>query len=374
MRYYLDHAATTPLLPAALEAMQRWLVDGFGNPSSLYQEGLEAKKAVDEARETLSDAAGCLFGEFIFTGSGTEAGATAIIGAALAASEGRRRVLISRADHHCVLHTIPTLQRLGFQVTRLAVDREARVDLNFLREVMDDSVLLVAAMHANNELGTYNDVRAIGEMAHIHGALFFCDAVQSFPISDLHADLMSVSAHKLGGPKGVGGLVVRSGVQLKPLLAGGGQEREMRGGTENVAGIVGFAAAVREQLRRPELAVKKRAARDAFAEVLAGSPAVRTTESETLPGHLHVRFPGITADSLLIRLDRMGVAASSGAACSSGSIEPSHVLQACGYSEAAAQEGMRFTFGADMTPQDARAAGRIVMQAVQDISALNQPL
>lgn len=374
MRIYLDHAATTPLHPAAAKAMRPWQERRFGNPSSLHAEGLEAKKAIDAARETLSQAAGCLFGEFLFTGSGTEAANMALVGTALSAPAGRRRILISAAEHHCVLHVRPLLERLGFRVEAIPVDRHARVDLSKLAELLDDRTLVAAAMQANNELGTFNNTAAIAEQCRKVGALFFCDAVQTFPVkvADVGADLMSVSAHKLGGPKGVGGLFVRAGVPFGPLIAGGGQERDMRGGTENVAGIVGFAAAVEQRLADSSADERKTAARAAFVDALreSGLTFLPTTDQETLPGHLHLRIPGVRADSMLIRLDRLGIAASSGAACSSGSIEPSHVLLACGFSEEEAQEGLRFTFGSDLSIELAAKAGRITADAARQIASL----
>lgn len=372
MRFYLDHAATTPLLPEAYEAMRPWLEKKHGNPSSLHAEGLAAKTGIDEARETLSQISGCLFAEFLFTSGGTESANWALVGAAMGAPSSRRRILISEAEHHCVIHSRPLLERLGFSVEFLPVDPEARIDLDFLELAMGDDVLLVAAMHANNELGTYNDLAAIAQMARRHGALLFVDAVQTFPhISEVDADLIAVSAHKLNGPKAVGGLIIRAGTSLDPLIAGGGQEREMRGGTENVAGIAGFAAAARVHAAHPSWQDKKRAARDAFVQALEGSGLVETVDRETerLPGHAHFRLPGVSADSILIRLDRLGIAASSGAACSSGSLEPSHVLMACGYSELEAGEGLRFTFGWDMSLEDARKAAALVREAIEAVQS-----
>lgn len=362
-RIYLDHAATTPLRPEAAEAMREWLGPRFGNPSSLAEEGRRAKMAIDEARETVSAALGCLFAEVIFTSGGTEAANLALLGTALAHREGpRRRVLLGAAEHHCVLHAGEWLRRLGFRVEILPVDRFARVDLDALEDRLADDVLLVAVMHANNELGTIQPVAEVIELARRRGALVFVDAVQSFlqlpsPVA-LGADLVSVSAHKVNGPPGTGALFVRAGTPLRPVLVGGGQERELRAGTENVAGIVGFAAAVRAH--GPDGRAR---ARDEFVrhlEAVAPVPFVLSVDRDVpcLPGHAHLRFPGFGAESILIRLDRAGVSASSGAACSSGSLEPSHVLLAAGYSPAEASEGLRFTFGLGNDLEQAREAAR----------------
>jgi cysteine desulfurase len=378
-RIYLDHAATTPLRPEAREAMAPWLEREFGNASSLYEEGRRAKEAIDAAREVVSSALGCLFGEVVFTSSGTEAANLALVGSVLGHEGERRRVVVSEAEHHCVLNTRPLVERLGFVWSPLMVDEEARPDMGVLFDELSDNVLLVATMHANNELGTVTDVRNVVDLARQDGCLVFCDAVQTFPwccgsrwtVGDLGADLVCVSAHKLGGPKGVGALYVRSGVKVAPLSLGGAQEREMRAGTENVAAIVGFAAAVQASVRDAAESERKARARDAFRRALIEqeTPRLHTLpdEAAVLPGHLHVRFEGVSAESLLILLDRMGVAASAGAACSSGSIEPSHVLVACGWGEAA-KEGVRFTFGSETTEAEAVEAARRVGEAASRIA------
>lgn len=339
--------------------MEEWL--DAGNPSSLYAEGRRARQAVDLAREAVSEAMGCLFAELLFTSGGTEAANMALVGAALANEDARRsRILLGAAEHHCVLHTKPMLERLGYRVEFLPVDREARLDLDRLEAAVGDDVLLVGAMHANNELGTLNDVAAIAAIVHRRGALLHTDAVQTFgklpwKVDDLAADLVTVSAHKRNGPKGAGALYLRAGTRLKPFVAGGGQERELRGGTENVAALAGFGAAVRRAPAPSELSEASRVLRDR----LLAMGAVPTA-ADPLPTHVHVRFPGIPAETLLIVLDRMGVNASSGAACSSGSVEPSHVLLACGYTEQEAKEGVRFSLGLETSRADVEeAAGRI---------------
>jgi cysteine desulfurase len=370
-RIYLDHAATTPLAPEAREAMLPWLSTEHGNPSSIHAEGRHAKDALDEAREVLSQTLGCLFAEVQFTSSGTEAANAAILGWAMANLSGpRRTVLISAAEHHCVLHTRVALEKLGFQVRLIPVDREAGVSVEAVRALLSDQVGLVSVMHANNETGIINPVAEIAAAVHEVGAVMHCDAVQTFlsvpwTLDSLGADLISITAHKVYGPKGVGALVVRAGLELFPLIHGGGQEREQRGGTENVAGIVGFGAAVRTW----QATGNARQARDHFRQELdaLGHRHVWTVRPDApcLPGHAHLRLPGIPAESMLIVLDREGLSVSSGAACSSGSLEPSHVLRATGLSEAEANEGIRVTFGRHSTLDEATFAAKTIA-AVSD--------
>lgn len=376
-RIYLDHAATTPLLPSVKEAMLPWLSSEFGNPSSLYQEGAKAKAAIDQAREVLSGVLGCLFGEVLFTSSGTEAANLALIGTALAHKGDRDTVVVAATEHHCVFHTRSVLKKLGYKVITAPVDRFARADLEVLRDLVDDKTLLVSVMHANNELGTVNDVSAVSQLCRESGALFHCDAVQTFPwlndkrwtVEDLGADLVTVSAHKIGGPKGVGALYVKGGTDIEPVIAGGGQERDMRAGTENVAGIVGFGEATKQRVKDTSYTTYRTCARDAFMEALEGGYVLSAEGAETLTGHLHLRFPGASTESMLILLDRMGVAASSGAACSSGSVEQSHVLLACGWSQQEANEGLRFTFGGETTVEESREAAKRVTEAANSIRA-----
>ena len=363
-RLYLDHAATTPLLPEVVAAMSH-AADSFGNPSSLHQEGRAAKDRIDEARECLAEAIGCLFAEVIFTSGGTEAANLAVIGSALANSDSKRKkVIFSAIEHHCVLHTAPILNRLGYHVVIVPADGQSMLDIGAFEAEMGPDVLLASVMHANNETGTLQPTASVSEICARHGALFHCDAVQTFLrrpnetlLGQLNADLVSISAHKVNGPKGVGALYVRAGVKLQSIASGGSQEREVRAGTENVAGIIGFGTAVKCHRGNPERQAVKGASRDAFLAGLS-SNFIRTVPDVTsvLAGHAHVRLPGVDAETMLIRLDRMGVSASSGAACSSGSLEPSHVLLACGLSEQEAKEGLRFSFGWPLTVADAHEA------------------
>ena len=380
-RIYLDHAATTPMLSEVAEAMQPWLNNEFGNPSSLYKEGRKAKEAIDAAREVISDSLGCLFGEILFTSGGTEAANTAILGTAFSNTDSKRnRILMGASEHHCVLYTEEVLTRLGYIVEKIPTNKYGLVELEKFSDMMGEDVLLVTVMHANNELGTINQIRQLADLAHEKCAIFHTDTVQTYmnplcgdeafwKVADLGADIATVSAHKIYGPKGTGAIYLKAGIKIKPLVHGGGQEREMRGGTENLTGIVGFARAVEYLKNHGSIWDTKFQAREAFLETLKNeleSGYVVSVENfeNTLPGHLHMRFPGISSESLLIVLDRMGVCASAGAACSSGSIEPSHVLLACGYQTCEAQEGMRFTFGIHNTIAESKEAASRVAEAV----------
>lgn len=370
-RIYLDHAATTPMVPEAREAMRPWLEGRHGNPSSLHEDGRLAKAAIDEAREEVAVRLGCLFGEVVFTSSGTEAANLAIVGAALGNQDSRRnRILLGATEHHCVLSTAPILERLGYKVDLIPVDRIAVVDLEQFAALMGPDVLLVNVMHANNELGSIQPVREIAEKCHKYGALFHCDAVQTLSSTEnlvdaTRANLITVSAHKIGGPV-AGALYIKGGTRVVAVLPGGGQEREMRAGTENVPAIVGLGAAVRAL---KDCGGSVRRVRDLFVNSLEieGMQITISDLNRCLPSHAHVRIPGLSAETMLILLDRMGVSASSGSACSSGSLEPSHVLLACGYSPADASEGLRFTFSPRTTEEEAQEAARRVSEAARQI-------
>lgn len=365
-RLYCDHAATTPLLPEVWAAMEPWLRSEFGNPSSTHAEGRRAKEAIDLARERVSAGLGTLFAEVQFTSSGTEAANAAILGAAMAHRGSRRRVLLGAAEHHCVLHCVEPLQRMGFAVEFIPVDSRAAVRLDALESMMGDDVLLVSVMASNNETGVVNDWRSAGRLAKENGALFHTDMVQVFAsllnddaffLDAEPVDFASFSAHKIGGPKAVGVLYTRAGTDVAPLIVGGGQEREMRAGTENVAGIVGLGEAVLHSS-----VGTAHEARDAFRAAL-GDFVLWTLKptDPCLPCHAHFRVPGQNAETMLIALDRAGISASSGAACSSGSLEPSHVLLATGLSEKEAMEGLRFTFGRGDNAEFGReVAGRVL--------------
>ncbi|MDW8106320.1 MAG: cysteine desulfurase family protein [Armatimonadota bacterium] len=378
MRVYLDHAATTPIDPRVRKAMEPYLRDEYGNPSSLHRWGRRARMAIDTARETLAAALNADPAEICFVSSGTESCNLAIIGCALKAPPHRRHILVSAVEHHCVLHAAEWLIPFGYAVEHIPVDRYGQVDPDAVRARIRDDTWLVSVMHANNEIGTLQPVKAIAQICKERGVWFHVDAVQTFGILpvDVQAigcDLLSVSAHKIYGPKGVGALYIRAMTPLQPLMVGGGQERDRRAGTENVAGIVGFAEAVRlaESLRDAE-AERQAALRDRFIRaVLEAIPDTILTghPTERLPGNAHFRFVGVPSDSLLIALDRAGIGASSGAACSAGSLEPSHVLLALGWDETAAQEGVRFTLGRSTTWEELAYTVEVLQTEVARIRA-----
>lgn len=362
--------------------MEPFLTEVFGNPSSLHRWGRQARLAIDEARETIASALGCDPAEICFTSSGTEACNLAIIGASLKAPVSRRRLLVSAVEHHAVLNAAEWLRPFGYEVEQIPVDAFGQVEPDEVRRRIRPDTWLVSVMHANNEIGTLQPIKPISAICRERGVLLHVDAVQTFgllpvKVDELGCDLLSVSAHKLYGPKGVGALYIRAGTPLQPLMVGGGQERERRAGTENVAGIVGFAKAVEiAEARREEDARRLTALRDWFIAqvqeripdtILTGHPVQR------LPGNAHCRFVGAPADSLLIALDRAGIAASSGAACSAGSLEPSHVLLALGWDEEAAQQGIRFTLGRHTTHEELGYVVEVLEREVARIRATRSP-
>jgi cysteine desulfurase len=379
---YLDHAATTPVDPRVRRAMEPYLKTEYGNPSSLHRWGRRARMAIDAARETVAAALNADPAEICFVSSGTESCNLAIIGCALKAPPHRRHILVSAVEHHCVLHAAEWLIPLGYRVEYIPVDRYGQVDPDAVRARIRDETWLVSIMHANNEIGTLQPVEAIARICKERGVWFHVDAVQTFgllpvDVEAIGCDLLSVSAHKVYGPKGVGALYVRAMTPLQPLMVGGGQERDRRAGTENVAGIVGFAEAVRiaQDMRAAE-AERQTALRDEFIRaVLEAVPDAFLTghPTERMPGNAHFRFAGVPSDSLIIALDRAGIAASSGAACSAGSLEPSHVLLALGWDETAAQEGVRFTLGRDTTWDDLAYTVEVLRQEVARIRATRSP-
>ena len=365
---YLDHAATTPVRPEAVAAMLPYLTEHFGNPSGSHAVSRRARQAVDEARDTVAAALGCRPGEVVFTAGGTEADNLAIAG--VVARLGGVPVCTA-TEHHAVLHAT---ESLGGRI--VAVDGDGIIDLDALAASLDDGVSVVSVQLANNEVGTCQPLAAVAAVVREHAprAILATDAVQAAPWLDVAAlaapaALVAVAAHKLGGPKGVGALVVREGTPLRPILHGGGQERDRRSGTQNVAGIVAFAEALRLAVEeRPTVVPRVQALRDRLVDaVMARVPgAVETGRRDAkLPNNAHLRFgPGIESEVLLLLLDEAGVCASAGSACASGAIEPSHVLTAMGLDKADALSSLRLTLGRETTGAEVEAAVDAVVAAV----------
>ncbi len=358
---YLDNAATTRTAPEVVEAMLPYFSENYGNPSAIYSIGSAAKKAVNQARRTIAAAIGAKQEEIYFTAGGSESDNWAIRAAAESRADRGRHIITTQIEHHAVLHTCEFLEKRGFEVTYLKVDGAGRIDPEKLKNAIRSDTILISVMYANNEVGTIEPVREIGAIAREKGILFHTDAVQAFgqiPINvgELGVDMLSASAHKLNGPKGVGFLYIRSGLKLCPLIRGGAQERNKRAGTENVPGIVGFGRAVELALDRMEEKTKKeQVLRDYLIERIEREiPYCRLNGHRTkrLPGNVNFSFRYIEGESMLIMLDRKGICASSGSACTSGSLDPSHVLQALGLSHEEAHGSLRMTLSEENTREE----------------------
>ena len=371
---YLDHAATTPVDGEVLQAMLPYFSAEFGNPHSLHAFGRRAVAALDGARDTVAACIGAKANEVYFTSGGTEADNWALAGVLRANAARGRHFIVSAAEHHAVLERARSLAAEGYALSVLPVGGQGRADAAALERLLRPDTVLVCLMAANNEGGTLQPLEQVSALCRAHGVLLFSDAVQAAGVLPVGVnappvDLMSFSSHKLYGPKGAGALYVRSGVKIAPLLYGGRQERGKRGGTVNVPAAVGFAKALAlAAARRAQDAPRIAALRDRFAaKVLAGGiGAERNGDPEnSLPGIVNFTFAGIDGEACLYALDLAGVAASGGAACSSGAPEPSHVLLAMGKSEAQARGSVRFSFGRENTEEEAEAAAEIVIRVVK---------
>jgi len=360
-RIYLDYAATSPLKNEVLDAMMPYLAGNFGNPSAVYKEGRAAREAVENARRITAQSVGAQAKEIYFTGSGTEADNWAILGFARANRARGNHIITSKVEHHAVLHPCEQLEREGFKVTYLDVNEFGQVSPNDVAAAVCDDTILISIMFANNEIGTIQPIAEIAKIAKLHNVTFHTDAVQAvdtiaIDVAELNVDMLSLSAHKFGGPKGVGALYVRSGVNVGTLLLGGAQERNRRAGTENVAGIVGFGAAIELATRNVSAKSDKlKALRDRLiSRVMTEIPEVRLNghPTERLAANANFCFRYIEGESLLLMLDMKGIAASSGSACTSGSLDPSHVLLAIGLPHEIAHGSLRLTVGEDTTVED----------------------
>jgi cysteine desulfurase len=361
-RIYLDHNATTPLLPTVVDRMTATLRDEFGNPSSVHHFGQRAKAAIDEARSAVAALLGGDPSEVVFTSGGTESDNFAVRGVAEALEPtGRRHLIASSIEHEAVLNTLKALGKRGWNVTFLAVDQTGIVSPDVLRAALTDQTGLVSIMHANNEIGTVQPVAELARLAHERGALFHTDAVQTagklpIDVKALGVDLLSLSAHKFYGPKGVGAIWIRRGLRLLPYMTGGKHERNRRAGTENVAGIVGMGVAAQAaRAKMAEEGVRLSALRDRLeAGILRAVPgtAVNGSPDSRVPNTTNISFDRVEAESLLIALDLAGIAVSTGSACSSGTLEPSHVLKAMGFPAHRTQNSIRFSLGAANSEAD----------------------
>lgn len=375
-RIYLDNSATTPVAPEVLEAMLPYFAEAYGNASSLHSFGQEARRAIEESRAQIAETLGVDPKEIFFTSGATEADNLAIKGLALADSE-RRHIITSRIEHHAVLHPCAWLEKQGYAVTYLDVDQFGRIDPEAVRAAIRHDTLLVSVMAGNNEIGTLEPIAEIGEICREKGVPFHTDAVQAFGKVQLPVemiDLLSVSAHKLNGPKGVGFLYARKGLKLTPLLHGGGHERGLRSGTENTPGIVGLAAAARLAFSEvDEVAARLRDYRVRLIEEIVKIPGARLNghPTDSLPHIANFSFAGIEGESLVMRLDEHGIAASTGSACSSPNLEPSHVLKAIKVPLAMAHGSLRISTGRDTKPEDIDTLLSILPGVVEDLRAIS---
>lgn len=376
---YLDHAATTPTDPRVVEAMLPYFTSVYANPATLYTPGMEARAAVEEARETVADALHASPDEIVFTSGGTESDNAALRGLAEANRARGRHILSSPTEHHAVLETLETLAHHGFEVEMLTVDSDGRVSIDEVARKIRPDTLFVSLMHANNEIGTIQPIAEIGALCHERKVLFHTDAVQTFgklplDVRAMRIDLLSISAHKLYGPKGIGALYVRRGVPLARYQDGGEQEKGRRGGTLNVPGIVGLGkAAAFACADMSSEAVRLTQLRDAFlARIQTTIPGVRINGSRTerLPNNVHLCIEGVDGESLLLALDAAGICVSAGSACSSGSPEPSHVLSAIGVPREIARGALRLTFGRATTQEALAYTCESLAKVVRELRGL----
>lgn len=373
---YTDNAATTPISKNVYNAMQPWLTAGFGNPSSLYSIAWDAKQAMDTARAQVAAGIGCDPEEIIFTGGGSQADNLAIKGFLPGrTARGRRHIITSKIEHHAVLYTCQYMETLGYRVTYLDVDAQGRVDLEQLKSALCDDTALVSIMAANNEIGTTQPLAEIAQIVHAAGAIFHTDAVQAIghmPVNvrDMDIDMLSLTAHKMRGPKGIGALYVKKGIDIVPLVHGGGQERGKMCGTENIAGIVGLGEAVRDATSRmDEILPRVKAMRDRLVEGVRKIPYTHYTgdPENRLPGTASFIFEAIEGEGLIMRLGMEGICGSTGSACSTGSLDPSHVLMAIGLPHEIAHGSLRLTLGEQNTEEEVDYILEKLPQVVQTL-------
>ena len=358
---YLDNAATTKTRPEVVEAMLPYFTEFYGNPSSVYTFSAKSKEAVTKAREIIADSLGVKSNEIYFTAGGSEADNWALVAAAEAYEAKGKHIITSKIEHHAILHTCEYLEKRGYEVTYLDVDENGVVKLDELKKAIRTDTILISIRFANNEIGTIEPIKEIGAIAKEHGILFHTDAVQAYghvPISadEYNIDMLSASGHKINGPKGIGFLYIRKGVKIRSFIHGGAQERRRRAGTENVSGIVGFGKAVQLAMDEMEERTKKEVEMREYLmeKVLREVPFTRINGSRTsrLPNNINFAFQFIEGESLLIKLDMAGICGSSGSACTSGSLDPSHVLLAIGLPHEIAHGSLRLTLSEENTMEE----------------------
>ena len=359
---YLDNAATTKTAPEVVDAMLPYFSEYYGNASTIYGLGAESKKAMDHARQTIADSLGAKPEEIYFTAGGSESDNWALKATAEAYASKGKHIITTKIEHHAILHTCEYLEKRGFEITYLNVDRDGLISLDELKAAIRPDTILISVMFANNEIGTIEPIAEIGEIAKEHGVLFHTDAVQAYAqvpinVDEMHIDMLSASGHKLNGPKGIGFLYIRKGVKIRSFVHGGAQERKRRAGTENVPGIVGYGVAADRAVRTmKERTDKEIQVRDHFIErILKEIPYVKLNGDRTkrLPNNVNVSFQFIEGESMLLMLDNYGICASSGSACTSGSLDPSHVLLAIGLPHEIAHGSLRMTLSEETTMEDA---------------------
>ena len=377
---YLDHAATTAARPEVVEAMLPYFTEKFGNPSSVYTFSQQNKAVITQCREVIANSLNAKSNEIYFTAGGSESDNWALKATAEAYASKGKHIITTKIEHHAILHTAQYLEQRGFEVTYLDVDENGLVKLDQLKAAIRPDTILISVMFANNEIGTIEPIKEIGEIAHEHGIIFHTDAVQAYgqvpiDVDEYHIDMLSASGHKLNGPKGIGFLYIRTGLKLRSFVHGGAQERSRRAGTENVTGIVGLAKAVEIAFATMEERTKKETAmRDHLIDrLLAEVPYARLNGHRTkrLPNNVNISFQFIEGESMLIMLDMKGICASSGSACTSGSLDPSHVLLAIGLPHEIAHGSLRMTLGEENTMEEMDYVADQIKEIVTKLRAMS---
>ena len=377
---YLDNAATTKTAPEVVEAMLPYFTEKFGNPSSVYSFAAANKEVINQQRDAIAEMIGAKTNEIYFTGGGSESDNWALKCTAEAYANKGNHIITTKIEHHAILHTAEYLEKRGFEITYLDVDEDGKVKLDDLKAAIRPTTILISVMFANNEIGTIQPIKEIGEIAHEHGILFHTDAVQAFgqlPINvdECHIDMLSASGHKFNGPKGIGIMYIRTGVKIRSFIHGGAQERKRRAGTENVPGIIGYGAAAERAMKN----MKERTDREIelrdylIGRITSEIPYVRLNGDRVrrLPNNVNVSFQFIEGESMLLMLDQNGICGSSGSACTSGSLDPSHVLLAIGLPHEIAHGSLRLTLSEETTKEDLDFTVDKLKEIVQNLRSMS---